>query len=136
MDIINNANLKIKPGNLHDVSYAEKIFAGCTRTVVGDGGYVSTTLRDSLAKKGIGSVAKHRQNMVSNSREEKKFLKKRSIVETMIGKFKNFFGETLSRFLSPQSAYSAIYTAIIPSNLDPFFEIRVISDSHIKDSVE
>jgi hypothetical protein len=80
---------------------------------------VSPTLRDSLAKNGIWSIAKHRQNMALNSQEEKRFLKKRSIVESMIGRFKSFFGETLSRFRSPQSAYSAIYAAIIACNLGP-----------------
>jgi hypothetical protein len=111
----------LKPGNLHDVSCAEEVLAGCTGTVIGDSGYVSTTLRDSLAKKNIGFIAKHRQNMVLNSREEKRFLKKRPIIETMIGKFKNFFGETLSRFRSSQSAYSAICAAIIAFNLPPLF---------------
>ncbi|MDR1173514.1 MAG: transposase [Puniceicoccales bacterium] len=65
----------LKPGNLHDVSCAEEVLAGCTGTVIGDSGYVSATLRDSLAQKGIRLIAKHRQNMVSNSREEKRFLK-------------------------------------------------------------
>ncbi|MDR1232822.1 MAG: IS982 family transposase [Puniceicoccales bacterium] len=111
----------LKPGNLHDVSCAEEVLAGCTGTVIGDSGYVPTALRDSLAKKGIRLIAKHRQNMAPNSREEKRFLKKRSIVETMIGKFKSFFGETLSRFRSPQSAYSAICAAIIAFNLGPLF---------------
>jgi hypothetical protein len=39
----------------------------------------------------------------------------------MIGRFKNFFGETLSRFRSQQSAYFAIWVAIIAFNLDPLF---------------
>ncbi|MDR1232832.1 MAG: transposase, partial [Puniceicoccales bacterium] len=44
----------LKPGNLHDVSCAEEVLDGCTGTVVGDGGYVSTALRDSLAKRVYG----------------------------------------------------------------------------------
>ncbi|MDR0693282.1 MAG: transposase [Puniceicoccales bacterium] len=47
--------------------------------------------------------------------------RKRSIIETMIGRFKNFFGENLSRFRSSQSAYSAICAAIIAVNLAPSF---------------
>ncbi|MDR1173596.1 MAG: hypothetical protein LBK24_02265 [Puniceicoccales bacterium] len=47
------------------------MLAGCTGTVIGDSGYVSTALRDSLAKKGIRLIAKHRQNMVPNSQEGK-----------------------------------------------------------------
>jgi hypothetical protein len=65
----------LKPGNLHDVSCAEEVLVGCTGTVIGDSEYVSATLRDSLAKKGIRLIAKHRQNMASNSREEKRFQK-------------------------------------------------------------
>jgi hypothetical protein len=47
-----------------------------TDKTTGNSGYVSATLKDSLAEKGIRSVAKHRQNMDPNSREEKRFLKK------------------------------------------------------------
>jgi hypothetical protein len=74
-----------------------------------------------LAKKGIGLIGKHRQNMIPNFREEKRFLKKRSTMETMIGRFKNFFGGTLSHFPSAQSAYSAICAVIIAFNLAPLF---------------
>jgi hypothetical protein len=37
----------------------------------------------------------------------------------MVGRFKNFFGETLSRFRSPQSTYSTICAAIIAFSLAP-----------------
>ncbi|MDR1890762.1 MAG: transposase, partial [Puniceicoccales bacterium] len=56
------------------------------------------------------------QNMTPNSEEEKRLLKKRSIVETVIGKFKNFFGATLSRFRSPQAAFSAICAGVLAVN--------------------
>jgi hypothetical protein len=36
-------------------------------------------------------------------------------------RFKNFFGGTLSRFRSAQSAYSAVCAAIIAFNLAPLF---------------
>jgi hypothetical protein len=59
--------------------------------------------------------------MDPNSREEKRFLKKRPIIETMARKFKSFFGKTLSRFRSPQSAFSAICAAIIAFNFASSF---------------
>jgi hypothetical protein len=55
--------------------------------------------------------------MFSNMPEEKELLKKRSIVETVTGKFKNFFGATPFRFRSPQAAFSAICTGILAVNL-------------------
>jgi hypothetical protein len=46
--------------------------------------------------------------MSANSEEEKRLLKKRSIVETVIRKFKNFFAATPSRLRSPRAAFPAI----------------------------
>jgi hypothetical protein len=45
--------------------------------------------------------------------KKKKFTQKRSIVETLIGKFKNRFGATLSRFRPPHAALSAICARIL-----------------------
>jgi hypothetical protein len=69
-------NFSLKPGNLHDISCGEEMLDGYTGTVIGDGEYISATLKDSLAKNGIGLVAKHRQNMAPNSQEKRRFLKK------------------------------------------------------------
>jgi hypothetical protein len=55
--------------------------------------------------------------MQPNTDEEKRLPKNRSIVETVIGKFKDFFGATLSRFRSPQAAFSAICAGILVVNL-------------------
>jgi hypothetical protein len=48
--------------------------------------------------------------------EEKRLLKKRSIIETVIGKFKNFFDATLSRFRSTQAAFFAICAGVLAVN--------------------
>jgi hypothetical protein len=114
-------NFSLKPGNLHDVSCTEEVLAGCMGIVIGDSGYVSATLKDSLAKNGIRLIGKHRQNMAPNSQEEKRSLKKRSIIGTMIGRFKSFLDETLSRFHSSQSPYSAIGAPVIASIFSPLF---------------
>jgi hypothetical protein len=57
--------------------------------------------------------------MTPNTEEEKRLLKKLSLVETVIGKFKDFFGTTLSPFRSPKSAFSAICAAVLAVNF-PF----------------
>ncbi|MDR2603082.1 MAG: transposase [Puniceicoccales bacterium] len=121
VNFIDYANLKIKPGNLHDVSCVEEVLAGCTGTVISYDGYISTTLRDSLAKKGYTVRCQTSPKHGPKLPGKKKIPKKRSIIETMIGKFKSFFGEILFRFRSPQSAYSAICAAIIAFNLGPLF---------------
>jgi hypothetical protein len=91
IDLVLNAPQKfvkfsLKPGNLYDVSCVEEVFTGCTETVIGDSGYVSATLKDSLAPKGIRLIVKHLQNMVPNFLKEK-IPKKQSIIETIIGRY-------------------------------------------------
>jgi hypothetical protein len=56
--------------------------------------------------------------MEPNSDEEKELLRKRPLVETVIGKIRNFFGPKLSRFRSPQAAFSAIYSGVLAVNLE------------------
>jgi hypothetical protein len=80
-------------------------------------GYCSTPLANQLQAKDIQLTARHRRNMKANTQAEKKLLKKRSLVETVIGKIKNFFGAKLPRFRSPRAAFSAIYAGFLAVNL-------------------
>jgi IS5 family transposase len=104
----------LKPGNLHDVTCAEEVLHGCRGIVIGDKGYCSEPLAKRLISRGLRLIARRKQNMTHNTEEEKRLLKKRSLVETVIGKFKNFFGASLSRFRSPRSAFSAILAVNFP----------------------
>jgi IS5 family transposase len=110
-------NFILKPGNLHDVSCAEEVLKNFRGTVMGDKGYCSEPLAKQLIRRKIRLISRHRGNMRSNTPEEKKLLQKRSLVETVIGKFKNFFGAKLSRFRSPQAAFSAICAGVLAVNL-------------------
>jgi hypothetical protein len=102
---------------MHDVSCAEEVPKNFRGTVIGDKGYCPTPLVNRLQIKGIQLIARHRRNMKVNTPTEKKLLKKRSVVETVIGKFKNFFGTKLSRFRSPKAAFSAICAGVLAVNL-------------------
>jgi IS5 family transposase len=110
-------NFILKPGSMHDVSCAEEVLKNFRGTVIGDKGYCSAPLARLLKRKKVRLVARHKKNMTPNTLEEKKLLQKRSLVETVIGKFKNFFGTKLSRFRSPQAAFSAICAGILAVNL-------------------
>jgi hypothetical protein len=50
---------------------------------------------------------------------EKKLLRKRSPIETAIGKFKALFGFTLAQFRSQISAFASISSAILAFNIPP-----------------
>jgi hypothetical protein len=82
-------------------------------------------LKQRLISQGLRLIARCKQNIIPNSEEEKRTIKKWSIIETVIGKFTNFFGATLSRFRSPQAAFSAIYAGILAVNFPLYSTIRV-----------
>ena len=79
-------NFVLKPGAMHDVSCAEEVMQRFKGTVIGDKGYCSVPLANQLSRKQIKLIARHRKNMRPNTSEEKALLKKRSLVETVIGK--------------------------------------------------
>ncbi|MDR1437850.1 MAG: hypothetical protein LBI69_02200 [Puniceicoccales bacterium] len=55
-----------------------------------------TPLANLPRVKGIQLIVRHRENMKANIQAEKKLLKKRSLVGTVIAKFKNFFGKIIA----------------------------------------
>jgi hypothetical protein len=110
-------NFVLKPGAMHDVSCADEVLKNFRGTVIGDKGYCSASLANQLSRRRIWLVARHRKNMRPNTAKEKALLKKRSLVETMIGKFKDYFGPSLSRFRSPRAAFSAICAGVLAVNL-------------------
>jgi hypothetical protein len=105
----------LKPGNLHDVTCAEELLHGRRGIVIWDKGYCSERLAKLLSSQGLRLIARRKQNMIPNS-EEKKLLKKRSIIAIVIAKLKNLFDATLTRFRSPQAAFSVIYNGAFAVN--------------------
>jgi hypothetical protein len=108
-------NFVLKPENMHNGGCAEEVLKNFRGT--GDKGYCSIPLAKRLLAKGIRLVARHRKNMEPNSAEEKELLRKRPLVKTVIGKIRNFFCQKLSRFRSPQAAFSAICAGVPSVNL-------------------
>jgi hypothetical protein len=100
---------------MHNVICAEEVLKNFRG--IGDKGYCSIPLAKRLLAKGIRLVARHRKNMEPNSDEEKELLRKRPLVEPVIGKIRNFFGPKLSRFRSPQTAFLAICAGVLAVNL-------------------
>jgi hypothetical protein len=111
------ASFEISPGNLHDVACAKNVLKKCQGIVIGDKGYCSKPLKKQLPKQGLRLVARHKKNMTPNTPIEKKLLRKRSSIETAIGKFKALFGFTLSQFRSQISAFASISLAIFAFNM-------------------
>jgi hypothetical protein len=108
---------EISSGNLHDVACAKSVLKKCQGIVIGDKGYCSKPLKKQLQEQGLRLVARHKKNMTPNTPMEKKLLRKRSLIETAIGKFKALFGFTLSNFRSQFSAFASISLAIFAFNI-------------------
>ncbi|MDR1590466.1 MAG: IS982 family transposase [Puniceicoccales bacterium] len=106
---------EISSGNLHAAAGAKNVLKKCPGIVIGDKG--SKPLKKQLQEQGLRLVARHRKNMTPNTPIEKKLLRKRSLIETAIGKFKALFGFTLSKFRSQISAFASISLAILAFNI-------------------
>jgi hypothetical protein len=74
--------LSLKPRSLHDVSCAEEVLADWAGTVIGHSEYVSVISKDSLAKKSMRLVAKHRQNVAPDSQGTK--IPKRTVLHRIV----------------------------------------------------
>jgi hypothetical protein len=69
------------------------------RTAIGDKCYCSQQLKARLAKTGLRLIAHARKNMKNgNTPEEKQLLRRRNLVERVIGKLKRHIGDSFSRF--------------------------------------
>lgn len=93
----------ITRGNVDDREVVEKLTQGLTGFGVGDKGYISKKLTESLAKKGLKLITKVRKNMKKKmlSAFEKFFLYQRGIVETVIDQLKSICHIEHTRHRSP-----------------------------------
>ena len=82
---------EISAGNVDDRKFVEDICEGKNGSIYADRGYLSAALSTSLAKKSLRLVTRNRCNMPRKelSSHDRKFLKKRGIIETVIGVLKS-----------------------------------------------
>jgi len=93
----------ITKGNVDDRKTVSKLMRGLTGLSAGDKGYISEKLEQSLAQQGLRFITKVKKNMKQKifSTFEKFFLKKRSIIETVIGQLKSICQIEHARHRSP-----------------------------------
>ncbi|MDR2677113.1 MAG: transposase [Puniceicoccales bacterium] len=105
-------------GSRHDVKEAENLLRGCIGTAIGDKGYCSSQVRERLERAGLRFVAPARTNMKNrNTEEEKGLLRKRNLVERVIGKLKRLIGDNFSRFRAWGAVLAIIAIGILMLNL-------------------
>ena len=108
-------------GNVDDRKPVKKMCRGKVRVIYGDRGYISQKLSTHLAKKGMRLITRNRRNMPRKkmSSHDKKMLKKRSIIETIIGKLKSSHHIEHSRHRSLKGLLVNLWTGLIAYCLSP-----------------
>jgi len=95
----------VTPGNVDDRRPVPKLFKGLKGLAAGDKGYISKKMIEKLARTGLNFITKTRRNMKAIKRPdfEKLFLKKRAIVEAVIGQLKEICQIEHSRHRKPDN---------------------------------
>jgi hypothetical protein len=111
---------RLTNGQRHDICEAENLLKGLSGTAIGDKGYCSSKIRERLAKSGMRLITTARRNMKSkNTEEEKRLLRRRNLVERVIGKLKRHIGDSFSRFRAWGAVQATIAIGIMTVNLMP-----------------
>ena len=108
-------------GNVDDRKPVKKMCQGKVRDIYGDRGYISKKLSTRLAKKGMRLITRNRRNMPRNkiSSHDKKMLKKRSIIETIIGELKSRYHIDHTRHRSLKGLMVNLWAGLIAYCLSP-----------------
>lgn len=104
-------------GSTHDINEAENLLRGRMGTAIGDKGYCSQQLKTRLAERGLQFITPARRNMKNkNTLEEKQLLRRRNLVERVIGRLKWHVGDNFSRFRAWGAAQATIVIGILAVN--------------------
>jgi IS5 family transposase len=93
----------LTPGHVHDVNKAEELLSGLQGLAAGDRGYISKDLAAYLEEDGLKLITTLRKNMkpVERSDFEKEYLRRRSLVETVLDQLEHEFKIKHTRHRSP-----------------------------------
>lgn len=113
--------LKLTAGNQHDTAVVQELLTNHQGIVVGDKGYLSKTLQNSLETQGVKLITKVRKNMKQPvySDCELALLNKRALIETVFDQLKNLFQIEHSRHRSLSGFISNLLSALIAYSLSP-----------------
>ena len=108
---------QVTPGNVHDsVPLLKGLLKGIQGKVFGDRGYILGTEKlDELSKQGIRLIAKLRRKMKPRDYtvDEHKILRRRNLIETVIGQLKNICQIDHTRHRNPANAVTNLLAGIV-----------------------
>jgi hypothetical protein len=115
------AGFKLTHGNCDDRDPVEGIVKSLTGLLIGDKGYISAELFNTLFEKGLKLITGIKKNMKNKLMElhEKVLLRKRSISETVFDYLKNKMEISHTRHRSPINAFTHILSTLVAYSLNP-----------------
>lgn len=108
-------NIALTPGNVDDRKPVPELFKGLWGKFFGDKGYISASLAQDLRKKGIVLTTKLKKNMKNKLMDltDKKLLRQRAIIESVIEQLKNISQIEHSRHRSPANFLVNLFAGLI-----------------------
>lgn len=109
-------------GNKHDRIGLEKMGKNLEGILCGDKGYLGKDLHEEFAQKKLKVITKVRRNMKQKklNKQEKYYLRRRGIVETVIGLLKNFYQLENYRLRSVWNLFTTTLSCLLAYILKPF----------------
>lgn len=121
--IINNKGsilaIKITKGNVSDISVIEQLSKNLVGRIYGDKGYISKEIFNNLFKRGLTMITGIRKTMKNHLMylEDKIYLRKRSLVESVFNNLKNNMNIEHTRHRSPLNFLTHIIACCCAFNL-------------------
>ena len=113
-------NLQITKGNVSDIKPVEELTNNLNGMMFGDKGYLSKELKERLHLKGLNLVTKIRRDMKNFliPKQISYFLKRRGIIETVIGYLKDFKSLIHKKARSSTNFFMNIFSSICSYQLE------------------
>jgi hypothetical protein len=113
--------LSVTPGNINDRSPVPNMVKGLIAKLIGDKGYLSKKLFNTLFTKGITLITKIKKNMKNclMNTTDKLMLMRRSFVETIFSSMKSLNTLIHHRHRSPFNAFAHLFAGLINYQIRP-----------------
>lgn len=108
-------NVALTPGNVDDRKPAKELLREHSGKFLGDKGYISKALALELRDYGIALITKFKKNMNNKLIEwsDKQLLRKRAVIESVIGQLKHICQIEHSRHRSPINFVANLFAGLI-----------------------
>ncbi len=115
-------SIAITGGNVSDQNMTTKLSKNLTGFLFGDKGYLSSKTAKDLLKQGLNLITKTRANMKPKpiTATNKFLLRKRGVIETIIGQLKDFYHLVHTKYRSTTNYFINVLSAVTAYMINPY----------------